>query len=94
MLVPWHTLNMRHLTTTQCTSGAERKRRRLAEEEMGGDSERAFQAYREPMETVTLFKYMGRVLTSWDKDWPTGASNLMKDWKSWTRMTRILVWEG
>ena len=32
MLVPWHALNRRHFSTAQCDMGAERKRRRLAEE--------------------------------------------------------------
>ena len=45
MMVPWCALNRRHLATTQCTKGAERKRRRLAEEKLQGSSERAFQAY-------------------------------------------------
>ena len=45
MLVPWRTLNRRHLITAQCTRGAERKRRQLAEEELRESMERAFQAY-------------------------------------------------
>ena len=31
-------------------------------------SERAFQAYGEPLETVTSFKYLGRVLTAGNDD--------------------------
>ena len=34
ILVPWHALNRRHLATAQCAKGAERKRRRLAEEDL------------------------------------------------------------
>ena len=34
MLVPWRALNGRNLSTTHCTRGAERKIRRLAEEEL------------------------------------------------------------
>ena len=56
MLLPWITLNGRHLTTTQCAKGEESKRRRLAEEELRESLERAFQAYGEPLYTVTLSK--------------------------------------
>ena len=38
-------LNGRHLGTSQCRTGTERKRRRLAEAEMRKTSERAFHAY-------------------------------------------------
>ena len=42
-----------HLTTTQCAKGEERKRWRLMEEEMRESTERTFQAYEKPLETVT-----------------------------------------
>ena len=45
MLVPWCALNGRHLATAQWVRGAERKIRRLEEEELREISERAFQAY-------------------------------------------------
>ena len=38
-------LNGRHLETNQCKTGAERKHRRLAEEEVETTSEKAFYAY-------------------------------------------------
>ena len=38
-------LNGRHLGTSQCRTGTEQKRRRLAEAEMRVTSERAFHAY-------------------------------------------------
>ena len=64
MLVPWRTLNKRHLNTAQCAKRAERKRRWLAEEELWESTERSLQAFGEPLETVTLFKYLGRVMTA------------------------------
>ena len=42
MLVPWRASNGRHLATTYCVRGAERKRRRLSEEESREISEMAF----------------------------------------------------
>ena len=47
-------------------SGAERKRRRLAEAEAREILERAFEAYREPLQNVSTLRYLGRVLTAGD----------------------------
>ena len=76
MLVPRRTLNGRHLSTAQCVRGVERKRRWLAEEELRESFDRAFQAYGAPLENVTEFKYLGRVITLRDDDWPAVAGNL------------------
>ena len=59
--VPRKVLNGRHMGTAQYKKGAERKRRRLAETRE--NSERAFHAYRKPMEAVSGFRYLGRLLT-------------------------------
>ena len=64
MLVPRRALNGRRPATAQCTRRAEQKRRRLAEAELRGSSERAFEAYGEPLENVTAFRYLGRVVTA------------------------------
>ena len=53
MLVPLRAMNGRHLAIAQFAKGEERKRRRLADEELRESSERYFQAYRELLETVT-----------------------------------------
>ena len=57
--VPRKALNGRHLGTTQCKKGAERKRRRLEETETQENSERAFHAYGKSMEAVSEFRYLG-----------------------------------
>ena len=56
--------------------------------------ERSFQAYWEPMEAVTLFKYMGRVLALGYDYWKAVAANLRKARKICMWMTRILIREG
>ena len=61
-------LNGRDLGTSQCRTGTERKRRRLAEAEMRKTSERAFHAYGKKMRAVTEFRYLERVLTATDDD--------------------------
>ena len=43
---------------------------------------------------MTAFKYLGRVMTAGDDDWPTVSGNPQKSRKSWVRMSRILIREG
>ena len=87
-------LNGRHLGTIQCRTGTERKRRRLAEAEMQENSERAFHAYGKPMEAVSDFRYLGRLLTATDYYWPAVAGNIRKERVSWGRLARVLGREG
>ena len=42
MLVPWCALNGRHLVTSKCAKGGERKSQQLEEEELWESTERAF----------------------------------------------------
>ena len=49
MLAPRQALNGRHPATAQCVREAERKRRQLVLVELRESSERAFEAYREPL---------------------------------------------
>ena len=74
--------------------GEERKRRWLAEEDLQESLERDFLAYGELLDTVTSFKYLGRVMTAGDDTWTAVAGNLRKSKKSWVQMTRILGREG
>ena len=94
ILVPRRTLNSRYPSTAKCARGAERKMRRLAEAELRESSERAFEAYGEPLENVTVFRYLVRVLTAGDDYWLAVVSNLGKAIKSWGRLSRILSREG
>ena len=83
-------LNGRHLETSQCRTGTEQKRRRLAEAKLEITSEKAFHAHGKKMRAVTEFKYLGRVLTNTDDDWPAVAGNIRKARASWGRLERIL----
>ena len=61
--------------------------------------ERALSAFihgaaRRLLQTVPRFKYLGRILTEGDDDWPAVARNLVKARKSWGRMQGILSREG
>ena len=64
------------------------------EAELRESSERAFEAYRETLEILTAFNYLGRVLTAGDDDWLEVVGNLGKARKSWGRLSWILIQEG
>ena len=51
----------------------------------------SFQYYGKPLEMVTLFKYLVRVLTTGYEDCLEVVGNLRKAQKSWVSLTRILV---
>ena len=74
--------------------GADKKRQRLAEEEVRDSAEMAFEVYGEQIQTVPRFKYLGRILMEGDDDWPAVAGNLAKARKSWGRLHGILSREG
>ena len=94
MLFPWQALISRHPVTAQCARGAERKRRRLAEADLRESLERDFKAYKEPLENVTVFRYLGRVLKAGDNNWLAVVGNLGKARNIWGRLSRILSREG
>ena len=55
---------------------------------------RAFSAYERPLEMVLFFKYLVRVLSMADNEWPEVIQNLSKAQTVWRRMLRILSREG
>ena len=46
------------------------------------------------MEAVSEFRYLGRLLTATDDDWPVVAGNIRKAQVSWGRLARVLGREG
>ena len=61
---------------------------------MRENSEQAFHTYVKPMEAVSEFCYLWRLLTATDDDWPTVAGNIRKAGVSWGRLVRVLGREG
>ena len=94
MQVPRRALNGSHPGTAQCAKGAKRKRQRLTEKNMRENSEWAFEAYGAPIGSVLEFKYLGRILTATDDDWPAVIGNLRTASRSWRRLSRVLSREG
>ena len=66
-----------------CRSGADRKRRQLAEAKVRDSTEMTFGVYGQQIQSVPRFKYLGRVLTEGDDDWPAVAGNLANARKIW-----------
>ena len=56
--------------------------------------EQAFHAYGQPMEAVSEFRYLGRILTATDNDWTEVAGNIKKARRSWGRLDWVLGREG
>ena len=67
---------------------------RLAEMETRKNSERAFEAYGAPIELVTEFRYLGRILTATYDDWAAVVGNIRKANQIWGRLTKVLSREG
>ena len=57
-------------------------------------SERASEAYGEPLENVIAFRYLVQVLTAGYDDWLAVVGNLVKARKNWGRLSWILSREG
>ena len=55
---------------------------------------RDFEAYGAPLENLTAFKYLGRVMTAGDDYWHAVVGNLQRDMKIWGRLSRILSRKG
>ena len=55
---------------------------------------RASGAYGRPLDIVTSFIYLGRVILAADDNWPAVILNLVKVRAVWRRTTRILIREG
>ena len=45
---------------------------------MRESTERAFEAYGAPLENVTAFRYLGRVMTAGDDEWPEVVGKLQR----------------
>jgi hypothetical protein len=94
MFVPRPAVYTTHPNTAMCKNGTDRKRQRLAIAEARQAKEHVLTARGVPLETVSIFKYLGRLLSNTDEDWPAVYANLRKARKSWARISRILARDG
>ncbi len=88
------TLYGRHQCTPLCREGWEWKVQHKAAEATRIALARMFTAYREDLERVELFKYLGRLLTYDANDSQAMQSNLKKVGKSWAQVSCVLRTEN
>ena len=70
------------------------KQQQLAEEEERAVTSRTFSAYGRPLEMVTSFRYLGRVILAADENWPALIRNMAKARVVWRNIMNILSMEG
>jgi len=71
MQMPFATLrSASHRTSQTCIEGQTLKEQRRREEIARRTAEQVFTACGTPLDSVTEFKYLGRLLSCQDKDWP------------------------
>jgi len=70
------------------------KRQRNALESARLAREVVFSVGGAPLESVSVFQYLGRPLSSTDNDWPAIYKNLSKALKRWGMVSRVLTREG
>ena len=61
---------------TLCRRGEDWKHRHLAAEEVRVGADMAFKAYGHPLKMVSSLKYLERMLSALDKNWPEWVANL------------------
>jgi hypothetical protein len=94
MHVPAAALSSGHYQTAVCRAGAERARRRLALEDSRLAREVVFSVKGSQLASVSVFRYLGRELSSSDDDWPAVYRNVNKARQRWAHISRVLAREG
>ena len=74
--------------------GKERNLICLLGEDARSGSETAFTADWIPLAQITSFKYIGRIITAVDDEWPAVVRNLRKERRKLLQLTRMLSREG
>jgi hypothetical protein len=84
----------KHMDSALCREGAKCNKRKKMNLQCIRAFRRTFQIRDQPIETVTTFKYLGRILTSRDNDWEAAYRNLKKAKQRWATISRILARES
>ena len=90
IFVPEEKLNKAHPASAMCQRGVERKRQRLVVEETEERMGMVLLVYRTPLTAVTSFKYLEKMLSSSNNDWPVVEQNLRREWRKWGWLVNIL----
>jgi Reverse transcriptase (RNA-dependent DNA polymerase) len=92
--VPHTQLNNRHYNTELCRKGMRRRANRAAERAAFEACGVTFTLNNELLEKVDTFRYLGRLLSYTNSDWPTIYHNLKKAQQWWGMVARVLVRDG
>jgi hypothetical protein len=87
-------LNTRHYNSQACRDGIARRRQRTAQLQAFEADSVNFHLNAAPLEKVTTYLYLGRILTYNNSDWPTLYRNLRKAQSRWAMIVRVLDKEG
>ncbi len=92
--LPASRLNNAHFTTATCLQGMERQRRRAAFVRSYEARDVVFTVADAPLERVSTFKYLGRVIAMNNSDWPALFHNLKKARQRWAMVSKVLDKQG
>jgi exonuclease III len=94
MHVTYEALNRGHTNTAACRRGTDLQHRRLLQQRLREANEILFYANGTPLERVEYFKYLGRLLSANNSDWPAVYKNLKKAKSKWALISRPLLKTG
>ena len=78
MFVAGRALCTTHQNSKECRDGVERKQRRLEIAATSAAHEVTLKSQADDLGSVDVFKYLGRLLTYNDDDWPAISGNIKK----------------
>ena len=80
----------RHKGSENCKKARARETKRVQEEANKAAAQTIFNINGQPIEIVSEFKYLGRILAHDDDDWPAIRTNIKKARMRWGQVARIL----
>ena len=83
-----------HATSRTCAIAAQTRRQREAVQACQLAREQTFTINGDELRSVETFKYLGRIVSSTDSDWPALKKNLTKARQRWAMISRVLVRDG
>jgi hypothetical protein len=94
MFVPPFALRGSHPNSRRCAAGALRKQKRELEVTNLRARNQRFQVLGANIDSVDVFRYLGRPMSADDSDWPAVQYNITKARARWAQVSRVLVRDG
>jgi hypothetical protein len=80
-----------HTKTVLCKQGTKRNKQKMRDLQCIRAFQRTFTIQNQPIETLTSFQYLGRIITSMDSDWEAARFNLNKARNQWMTISQVLA---